>query len=249
LSTNIASTLPSTIALSPQSFISSVCILTITIDHCRLRLFRHDLDFRVVHLSIHSILLDAHDSPSCGLPSPFHRQLHLRRPNLVLSTCLSSHYKRHIRLYMWNDLGTNSSNPIIPQKDCRGVHRRMDFHNHNWRGNSLHPHQIQIHDLSCHCTTPIILFRLHLTLTGSWSLSMVWIRLRPESCVHPTRIPGPSIVHSLLWQNIPYSRLNNRRTNSIPHPCSRNICLSHRPLRRLFRLGFETSFQDKGFRT
>ena len=43
----------------------------------RLRVLCYDVDPSVICIPIHSILLDAYDTPTRGLSSPFHRQLDL----------------------------------------------------------------------------------------------------------------------------------------------------------------------------
>src|SRR5271154_3282832 len=116
---------------------------------------------------------------------------------MVLPACLSSHYKRHFCIHLRNDMGKDSPYPVISEKDCRGIHWRMDLHRHHWRRNSLLSLQVQIYDLSCHCNFPnslLLMYRI-----SGFQLGRVWI-------VNPIPFSSPASSKS-------HRRLSHRLEN------------------------------------
>jgi hypothetical protein len=83
---------------------------------------------------------------------------------------------------------------------------------------------------------------------GSRGFSMVRFRLHTKSSLCSPGIHSSPLPDPLVRQTLPNTRLCHCRTYTIPHPCSRNIRISHCSVRRILRKRSKTSFPNQRFR-
>ena len=183
--------------------------------------------------------MDAHGTVPHRGPSTFYHEQCFRRNDLVLPTCVSSHFQRYLCIYLRNHVRPNAAHQAFTQKDRRGLRGSFRTHDHLRRWHDQRTNALQILHLPSQCKSPASSEYWELTFPpGPRSKYMDGTRMHAQSGFHCPHLRFTHLVSPLQIL------LHGAYANT--HPSIRSLCVFNRSIWRLLCLRTQTLIQDQG---